>query len=1638
MLSIYTLKSAQDASTYYQKDNYYSNENEASNAYSAWHGKGAENLKLQGKVDFAQFKETLEGKLPNGIQMHQTKNGGHHRPGYDLTFSAPKSVSILALVGGDERVVQAHRNAVTSVLTQIEKQYAAVRSKKSGVVHIEKTDNLCFATFEHTDSRALDPNLHTHSIVMNFSQRTDGQWRTIYGDKFYDNKILNGMEYRAALAKELMSLGFRLVQTSEKGTFELEGFNSALIGQFSKRRQQIESKLAAMEQSGGKAAKMANFLTRSTKKTMEPEHLKLCWENELKEAGSSVEWLKSYSQQANERGPVIPNSDLKQVAGQAINSAIKHLEEQKSIFSSPELLKTALGMTLINCSSEQLGQAIQERIESKALLPLGNTLYTTPLTQARERTLADYVHQDKRQVQPISGSLYAKVTAFFNFRDKNLRNGLKHILTSADRQTAIQSSSKEDYFKIMKAFSQSCKENRFYPIFITQSNVSKETIQQQTGINRIYSMGGFLEACNRRSEKIKSPAIAQKQYQAKQLWVVDLDPKTSVKQALELQERAKTFGARILWSNDVSKPNPVFSLLTKAGINTVSINSKLRDNQKDESFILAAKIKKLQESKHIQSIGDPQERMTQAVDKYIFLPQGKKALLVSTQADRKVVNERIREQLVTQGKLGQESVTIKSLQPIFLSEEQKRLVHFYQPEDVIHFRKEHKKMGIARDSYYTIQNIDHQSKSLSLKSDHGAVIHWKPSTFNVTQIETYRTEPRELREGDRLVWTKTVRDQSQDVERRKDQLATVVSLEKGNILLCSQEGDMISLDKREFQQAHFDYGYASLVSKASKVHAENSVLLISSRQVPLLDQGALSACIKQAKQFHVVCDDVMALQNVVVMPPTQNKVETEVENKNKVLEPVEYVCNRLSERSAVFTLEEAKVEAFMLAGLTMSKEEIDQGFKKAFDKGFLIDTGKKINQGTKTHSLITTQEQMLMEKGCLQLAVGAQDVLEPIITTEHPSIKSIENNERLTMGQKEAILLSITTTDRVIGIQGVAGSGKTTMLKEVDRISKEAGFSLMGLAHTAGAKNRIIDATKTLEDAGIPAMTMRKFMNQAEGLLERNPDLAKSLYGKNQIFVLDESSLVSTRDMLNLMTIVEKLDSRLLLIGDVKQLGAIEAGNPWHLLLGSDMKSVAMNENVRFKDPNAVAIMRDLYSARVDEAIEKLAKNTIEIPDREERLKAMATMYVAQTAEEREKTLIISPKNEDRLALNDEVRALLIKNGTLSGPEVQATVLLSKDMSSIEKSSFYSYSEGDYLRFNYTNRRLGIEVGDYCEVTGKNPITKQLILKTEGGGNVFWSPNTLPKWSGAIEVFSKETKSLMVGDKIRWKKNDENKGIFNGDMADLLKLEGNIAEVRLGNGEEIKLDLTRHGNQHWDHAYASTVFVAQGQDVPLTLGLCQGPEPVVKKTEVLCVNDVIVLPKELGGKSLNENNSKIAVVNKISINELTLRDRNNNFYSINMKDIDGREWKHYPSFAERFEDKLHTLPKSTNLSNFLVQATRGDNFVMFVDNVDYFKNTLKHQAGLKETAMRHLNDDWSKTEQKVDKMTENVTGKALNIESEKKLGCSATSEMLNEKVNSNACGGKINASVLEIQSNKIGSATKEAAVSKKEVKEFER
>lgn len=269
MMTVAPVASAADAAGYYSsKDNYYF----LDDMPTQWMGEGARELGLEGPVDLDTFTDILHGNLPNGVVLGKEVQGTHvHRPGHDFTFSAPKSVSMLILAGGDKRLLEAHHDAVKETLAIME-QTVSARDTKEGVTRIVTSGKMVAALFTHDTSRNLDPQIHTHAVMANVTE-LDGKWKalatdTIHGAGFietaYRNQITYGKIYRNVLKGKAEAIGYETVPTGGRhDLWEIKGFTEAVLDEFSSRHREIHAR--AGEDASLKSRDVAALDTRQRK-----------------------------------------------------------------------------------------------------------------------------------------------------------------------------------------------------------------------------------------------------------------------------------------------------------------------------------------------------------------------------------------------------------------------------------------------------------------------------------------------------------------------------------------------------------------------------------------------------------------------------------------------------------------------------------------------------------------------------------------------------------------------------------------------------------------------------------------------------------------------------------------------------------------------------------------------------------------------------------------------------------------------------------------------------------------------------------------------------------------------------------------------------------------------------------------------------------------------------------------------------------------------------------------------------------------------------------------------------------------------------------------------------------------------------
>ena len=288
-----TRKDAGDASvtkaidSYYQeeKDDYYTREKQP----SEWYGSLAQELGLNGHVEKKDFTELLEGKHKGETLRDSSfkRKNANDRLGMDLTFNAPKSVSIQALVAGDKRLIKAHHEAVRESLDMIGSN-AQARKKVRGKTRVENTNNIAVAMFRHDTNRNNDPHLHTHSVVLNITKRGDGAYRALHNDKLVKKIPEASQAYQTNLAKKVKELGYD-IRINDNGTFDLAHISHEQIKQFSTRSQQIEKALSerglSRETATREERQMANFTTKQRKRLIDKSIIQEKWAKTAEKLG---------------------------------------------------------------------------------------------------------------------------------------------------------------------------------------------------------------------------------------------------------------------------------------------------------------------------------------------------------------------------------------------------------------------------------------------------------------------------------------------------------------------------------------------------------------------------------------------------------------------------------------------------------------------------------------------------------------------------------------------------------------------------------------------------------------------------------------------------------------------------------------------------------------------------------------------------------------------------------------------------------------------------------------------------------------------------------------------------------------------------------------------------------------------------------------------------------------------------------------------------------------------------------------------------------------------------------------------------------------------------------------------------------
>jgi ATP-dependent exoDNAse (exonuclease V) alpha subunit len=395
-------------------------------------------------------------------------------------------------------------------------------------------------------------------------------------------------------------------------------------------------------------------------------------------------------------------------------------------------------------------------------------------------------------------------------------------------------------------------------------------------------------------------------------------------------------------------------------------------------------------------------------------------------------------------------------------------------------------------------------------------------------------------------------------------------------------------------------------------------------------------------------------------------------------------------------------------------------------------------------------------------------------------------HSHLNRTQKSVVEDVLSSPDRIQGIQGFAGSGKTTTLSAIRGAAEQEGYQVVGFAPTSRA-------ARQLGEAGIAAGTLQGFLARS----------ATSIPPEKHFYFVDESSLASTNQMRQFLSRLGPQD-RVLLIGDIRQHQGVEAGRPFEQLQEAGMRTAKLDEIVRQRDPALKSAVEMLATGQISAALDALQRQgrVRDIPNAEERHRTIARSYV----ESPECALIVSPDNASRRELNSAVRQELKANGTIAAEDHRFRIFVPRqDMTGAERSWASRYELNDVVRYTRGSKSAGIEAGEYRRVVGMNSASNLLTVEKSTGETADYNPRRLT----GVSVYREVVQEFSAGDRIQFTAPNKSLGIANRDLAVIESVSSTgLITARLDDNRRLEFDAQQH--RHFDHGYAVTSHSSQG------------------------------------------------------------------------------------------------------------------------------------------------------------------------------------------------------------------------------------
>lgn len=1421
MLSISSIKG--DAGYYSHEDNYYA----SGSLDSRWMGEGAEKLGLKGEVASADMDAVRQGKLPDGSDLSRMVNGvNKHRSGYDLTFSAPKSVSVMALVGEDRRFIEAHNRAVAVVMQEVEKLVSA-RITEEGKTETVLTGNMVAALYNHDTSRDLDPQLHTHALVFN-ATFADEKWRSLasdtrmktgFSENLYATKIALGNLYRSVLREDIESMGFETVAAGKNGLWELK---DVPVDVFSSRSQAIRE--AAGPDASAKSRDVAALDTRQAKAWADPELLKADWRRRLTEEKFDINNYISQAQtRAEPPGPAVGGTEGIRATGQpgdassaqisesdvqkAVSDTISALSDKKVRFTWSEMLAgTVNRLPSAPGLFEQARAGIDAAIEGQRLIPLDREkgIFTSDIHLLNELS----VHQLARMAVAEQTVLVFPERA--QERDMPAGDAVS-VLTQDKSPVAILSG---------RGGAQTLRERTEDVAMMARSQGREVMVIAADGRS-----GQFLSESPHLAGHVmlRSQMNADTVLPVQGTVIVDRAERLSLKETVLLQEKALSAGAQLILMDTENRQGTgnALSVLKEAGIPQY----RFYGTQLPEVRLV--------------SEADKRSRYSQLAQDYVRLSaEGRDVVAQVTGArEQQQLTDIIRESRREAGELGREQMTLQVLEPVWLDSKTRHQRDNYRAGMVMeHWDAEKKTM-----TRHTIDRVAEATNSLVLQGEDGSRL-----TLKVSQLDgswsLYRSRTLAVSEGDRV---RALGRELKGAIKAKEQF-TVTALENGAIRLRSGDRELRLPTERAVKLAH-DYveGTGAGTSASRTVLAAVGPRSLNKQVLNALAQSGGDIRIYtpleagQAARKVENVSSVRLASDQVRQSTGETNLDTAIQaSREQLMSDAEQAVNLAiprAQQGQVYLSEIALLSEAVKSGQPLA--DVRTEIARQVNSGELIQLDSVSGVGNR---VLVPRVAYEMEKSIIRHIAEGKDAVQPLMALTPASVLA-----GLTAGQREATRTVLENTDRFMAIQGYAGVGKTTQFRAVmgalNTLSESVRPQVIGLGPTHRAVHE-------MREAGVEARTLASFLSETRQAIQagETPDF------RNVLFLTDESSMVGNRDMAELYQLVAAGGGRMVSSGDTAQLQAVSTGQPFRLVQQrSAIDTVVMQEIVR-QTPALRPAIESIIAGQVETSLRQVGdvsplqvprqegawvpeKSVMEIrapkkgqeqdtpaaveqtptaeqlsPVRTDIIEAIRDDWMGRTPEAQQQTLIMAELNADRHAINEAIHAARHEKGDTGAEERTFTVLepLRVPDNALRAAEAFAEYTGAVAMMNER----------YWTVAEVNTQDAVVTLRNADGESVLISPQQ--NTAQDISLFSPRNLTLSQGDRVRFTRSDTDRGYVANSLWEVAGFtkEGAI-RFRQGEQEKIVDPQAMTEDRHIDLAYALTVYGVQGASERFAIAL---------------------------------------------------------------------------------------------------------------------------------------------------------------------------------------------------------------------------